>query len=128
MTCKVYASKCTSKELYHFVSVPLTTTATTTTTTVFWPSTQVSRYQRNSFTHLHLSLSSTILNQFPPSTVSLSILPVQITCLTVLLHNLSPSPFGLPLSLEPSSYSIHFFTQSLSYFRNVLILLQPVLL
>jgi len=28
--------------------------------------------------------------------------------------------FGLPLSLEPStSYSIHFFTQSLSSFRNI---------
>ena len=34
-------------------------------------------------------------------------------------HNLSSSFFGLPLGLAPSSsYSIHFFTQSLSSFRS----------
>ena len=42
--------------------------------------------------------------------------PVQFTCLTVFFHNLSPS---LPLGLAPStSYTIHFFTQSLSSFHS----------
>jgi len=54
--------------------------------------------------------------QLPPSTMIHSIFPVQFMCLTVLLHHLF---FGLSLGLEPStSYSIHFFTQSLSSFRN----------
>jgi len=48
------------------------------------------------------------------------ILLVQFACLTVFFHNLCPSflwstPLGLALS---SSYSIHFFTQSLSSFRS----------
>ena len=42
-----------------------------------------------------------------------------ITCLTVFFHNLSPSFLWSTLGLAPStSYSIHFFTQSLSAFRN----------
>jgi len=46
-----------------------------------------------------------------------SILPVQIMCLAIFLHNLVL--FGLPLGVEPStSYSIHFFTQSASSFRS----------
>jgi len=59
---------------------------------------------------------------FPPSTMIRSILPVQYTCLTVFLHNLSLSP------LWSTSWSgtlhfilhtfLHFFTQSLSSFRN----------
>jgi len=58
---------------------------------------------------------SSNLYQLLPSTMIHSILPVQITCLaffcTTSLHVL----FGLPLGLEPStSYSILFFTQSLS--------------
>ena len=45
-----------------------------------------------------------------------SILSVQFTCLTVFLHNLFQVIFGLPLGPAPStSYSIHFFTQSLFY-------------
>jgi len=44
------------------------------------------------------------------------ILSVQFTCLTVFFHNLQVF-FGLPLGLAPStSYSIHFFTQSLYSF------------
>jgi len=47
-----------------------------------------------------------------------SILPVQFTCLTVFLHNLSPNPLWSISCLEPTIlYSIHFFTQSLSSFR-----------
>jgi len=49
------------------------------------------------------------------------IFPVQCTCLTVFLHNLSLRViFGLPLGLETStSYSILVFTQSLSSFHNI---------
>jgi len=44
--------------------------------------------------------------------------PAQSMHLTVFFHNLQVF-FGLPLGLAPStSYSIHFFTQSLSSFRN----------
>jgi len=57
-----------------------------------------------------------IIYQLPSSTKIHSIFPVQFTCLTVFLHNPSPS---LPLGLEHyTSYSIHFFTQSLSSFCN----------
>ena len=59
----------------------------------------------------------THLYQLLPSTTIHSILLVQIACLAIFLHNLSPRPFGLPLGLEPStSYSIHFFTQSVYSF------------
>jgi len=40
----------------------------------------------------HLSWSSTFPYQLLPSTMIHSIIPVQFTCLTVFLHNLSPSP------------------------------------
>jgi len=46
------------------------------------------------------------------------ILPVQFTCLTVFFHNLCPSflwSFCWPGT--PTSYSLHFFTQSLFSFR-----------
>jgi len=49
------------------------------------------------------------------------LLLVQFTCLKVFLHNLSPRPLSSTgyLCLEPStSYTIHFFTQSLSSFHN----------
>jgi len=50
-----------------------------------------------------------------PSTTNHDILCIQSTCLTVFFQVF----FGLPLGLAPSiSYSIHFFTQSLSSFRN----------
>jgi len=55
--------------------------------------TLVSWYQKkHSPTHISLSWSPVILYHLPPSTTIHSILPVQITCLTVFLHNLSPSP------------------------------------
>jgi len=43
------------------------------------------------FTHSHLSWSSTILYLLPPSATIHSIVRVQFTYLTVFLHNLSPS-------------------------------------
>jgi len=53
-----------------------------------------------------------------PSTAIHDILPIQSTCFRVFFHNLCPVFFGLPLGLAPStSYSIHFFTQSLSSFH-----------
>jgi len=56
-----------------------------------------------------------MLYQLPPSTTIYSILLVQFTCLTVFFHHLCPVPLGLgPTTLYP----IHFFTQSLSFFRN----------
>jgi len=65
------------------------------------------------FTHLHISWSSIIPYLLPPSTMIHGILSVQLMCLTVFFHNLSPSFLWSPLYLEPStSYSIHFFTQS----------------
>jgi len=49
-----------------------------------------------------------------PSTTIHGILCIQSTCSTVFFHS-TISLFGLPLGLVPStSYSIHFFTQSLS--------------
>jgi len=70
------------------------------------------------FTRPHLSWSSIVPYLLLPSNTIHGILPVQSTCLTVFFHNLQVY-FGLPLGLTPStSYSIHFFTQSLSSFRN----------
>ena len=69
--------------------------------------------------HSHLSCSSTILIIFLhlPRTIASSLLNPrtwQSLC-TTSNHVL----FGLPLGLErTTSYSIHFFTQSLSSFRN----------
>jgi len=80
---------------------------------------------------LSLSWSSIIRYQLPPSTTINSILPVQFTFLTVFLHNLSPSLFGLPLGMAPStSYSIHFFTHSVTVFftQHMAKPTQPVLL
>jgi len=55
----------------------------------------------------------------PPSTMIHDILPIQSTCFTVFFHSLCPIFFGVPLGMAPStSYSIHFFTQSLSSFRS----------
>ena len=59
--------------------------------------------------------SSCNLYQLLPSTTIHSILLVPITCLAIFLHNLFPCPLGL----EPStSYSIDFFTQSVSSSRS----------
>ena len=70
------------------------------------------------FTHSHRSCSPAIFYQLRPSTVIHSILLAQITCLTVCTTSIQVL-CGLPLGLEPSaSYSIHFFTQSLSSFCN----------
>jgi len=41
---------------------------------------------------------------YPSNTIH-GTLPVQLTCLTVFFHNLSPSFFGIPLGLAPSTYT-----------------------
>ena len=101
-----------------------TTTTTTTTTTIYGPlsgTTRVSWYQKK-HSPTHLSWSPSNLYQLLPSTTIHSTLPVQFTCLTIFLHKLSPSLqvlFGLSLGLEHSiSYSIHFFTRSVSSFHS----------
>ena len=67
----------------------------------------------------HLSWSSVIPYLLHPSNTIHGILPVQSTHLTVFSTIYLQVFFGLPLGLAPStSYSIHFFTQSLSSFRN----------
>jgi len=58
------------------------------------------------FTHSHLLWSSIVPYLLHPCNMIHGILPVQFTCLTVFIHNLSPSFL----------WSIHFFTQSLSFF------------
>jgi len=69
------------------------------------------------FTHSHLLWSLIIPYLLLPSNTIHGILSVQSTCLAVFFHNLQVF-FGLPLDLAPStSYSIHFFTQSLSSFH-----------
>jgi len=67
--------------------------------------------------HSHLSWSSVIPYLLPPSVTIHGILTVQFTCLIVFSTISVQVSFGLPLGLTPStSYSIHFFSQSLSFF------------
>jgi len=78
----------------------------------------VSRYQKKHSPTHHPDLHPTYISFFHlPRSIASSLFklrPWQSFC-TTSLHVL----FGLPLGLEPStSYSIHFFTQSLSSFRS----------
>ena len=80
------------------------------------------RMSRGQKKHLptHLSWSSSKLYQLLPSTTIYSILPVHLRAwqsfYTISLQVL----FRLPLGLQPStSYSTHFFTYSMSSFRNI---------
>jgi len=75
----------------------------------------------------HPSWSSDILYQLPPFTTIHSILCVQFMSLTVLFDNLSPGPLWSSSCLGPStSYSMHFFTQSLhkAMYRNSMVQLK----
>jgi len=91
----------------------IVTVTTTTTTTVLRPFVRDldEPLPEVTFTHSHLSWSSTILYQLPPSTMIHSIFPVQFTCLTVFLHNPSPSP----LWSTSWSGSIHFILRTFLY-------------
>jgi len=74
---------------------------------------------KETFTHSHLFWSSIILYLLHPSIAIHGILSVQFTCLPVFFCISLQVFFDLPLGLAPStSYSIYFFSQSLSSFHN----------
>ena len=116
----------TSSRNCHQMMPDTTTTTfvlqTTTTTTVVlqpfvwdYPGEPV---QEETFTHPP-SWSSSNLYHILSSTTIHSILPVQIVCLAMFLHNLSTFVWSASWSgALHLSYSIHFFDQSLSSFRN----------
>jgi len=93
----------------------------TTTTTVYVPlsgTTRVSRYQKKHSPTHHSEHHPVFISFFHlPWSIASSLFKLhawQSFC-TTSLHVL----FGLPLGLEPStSYSIHFFTKSVSSFRS----------
>ena len=70
------------------------------------------------FTHSHSFWSSNVLYQFPPSTTIHSFLLVQFMAWQSFSTTSLQVLFGLFLGLEPTSYSIHFSSQSLSSFHN----------
>ena len=71
------------------------------------------------FTHLHLSWSSIVPYLLHLSTMIHDILPVQPMHLIIFFHNLCPSfLWSTSWPDTSSSYSIHFFTKSLSSFHN----------
>ena len=80
---------------------------------------QVSRYQKkHSPIYTYRDHQSSLI-LLPQSIMIHGILSVQFTCLTVFFTISHQVFFGLPLGLAPStSYSIYFFTQSLSSFRS----------
>ena len=96
-------------------------TLTTSTTIVLWPF--VRDYPgkpvpEETFTHPP-SWSSSNLYQLLPCTTIHSNVRVQIACLAIFCTTSLHILFGLPLGVEPStSYYVHFFTQSVSFFRN----------
>ena len=102
----------------HIHSVIVTTTTTATIYGPFSWTTRMSRYQKkHSPTHTY--------PDHQPSFISFLHLlrSIASSCSIYMLDSLFAQPLsmssGLPLGLEPSiSYSIHFFTQSLSSFRN----------
>jgi len=69
-----------------------------------------------------------ILYLLPPSTMIHSILPVQFTCLTVFLHNLSPSPLWSASWSGTLHLILHTFFHPIIVFslQNMPIPMQPV--
>jgi len=78
--------------------------------------TQVNWYQKK-HSPTHLSWSLTFLYQLLLSTRIYSILPLQLTCLTIFLHNLSTSSLVYLLVWSPPPHT-PYSTQSASSFRN----------
>ena len=80
--------------------------------------------------HSHLCWSSNILYQPPPSTMIYSILPDQVTCLTVCLHNLSPCHLWSTSWSGTLHFILHKFLHPIIVFflQYMSIPLQPVLL
>ena len=84
---------------------------------ILYGTTRMSRYQKkHPLTHTYRGHQSSFICFLH----LLRSMVVQFTCLTVFFHSLSPSfLYGLLLGMASStSYSIHFFTQSLSSFRS----------
>ena len=105
---------------------------TTTTTTVLWPF--VRDYPdepvpEETLTHPP-SWSSSNLYQLLPSTTIHSILPVQITCLAIFLHNLFPCPLWSTSWSGVLHLIFHTFLHPISVFflQHIPIPSQPVLL
>ena len=82
------------------------------------------------FSHSHQSWSSAIFYQLPPSTTIHSILPVQVMCLTVFLHNLCPSPLRSTSLSVTLHFILHTFFHPIVVFfsQHMPIPSQPVLL
>ena len=108
--------------LLHRVITPIVSNVTHTCTQPFYGplsgSTWVSRYQKKHYIHpLKLLLLINHPDQLPPSTTNHSIIPAQSTAWQSLCTTSNHVLFNLPLGLS-TSYSIHFFSQSLSSFHN----------
>jgi len=73
------------------VSTKVSENTHTTVLTALCPGLPAWLVPKETFTQSHPSWSSDILYQLPSSTIH-SILLTQVTCLTVLFHNLSPAP------------------------------------
>jgi len=84
------------------------------------------------FTHSHVSLSwsSVIPCLLPPSVMIYGILPVQLTCLTVFLHNLCPSFLWSTSWPGTLHFILHTFLHPIIVFfsQHISIPSQPVLL
>jgi len=82
------------------------------------------------FTQSHLSWSPVVPYLFHPPTIIHGILPVQLTCLTVFLHNLSPSFLWSSSWPGTLHFILHTFLHLIIVFflQHMPILLQPVLL
>ena len=108
------------------------TTTTATTTILFRPFVRdylLSCYQKkHSPTHVSWSLSN--LYQLLPSTTIHSIFLVQIPCLAIFVHNLSPSPLWSTSSSVAFHLIFHTFLHPISVFfsKHMRIPSQPVLL
>ena len=90
--------------------------------------TRVSQYQKKHLVNHPPSWSSSSFYQLLPSTTSHSILPVQITCLAIFLHNLSPSPLWSTSWSGALHLIFHTFLHPISVFfsQHMPIPLQPV--
>jgi len=108
------------------------TTTITTITTILWPFVQDylgEPVQEETFTHPPSWSSSNLYQRLPPTTIH-SVIPVQLMCLTIFLHNLSPSPLWSTSCSGALHLILHTFLHPISVFfsQHMPIPLQPVLL
>ena len=90
---------------------------------------RVRRHQKK-YSPTHLSRSSSNLYQLLPSTMIHSTLPVQFMCLTIFLHNLSPSPLWSTSWSGALHLILHIFLHPINvvFLQQMPIPSQPVLL